>query len=97
MLNIFVTATKSGMTQKEIYKHFLCNIIKPYEKKDKFILILDSWGGHTNPALYHKKFLYENDKPTYSLKIILQKCTPLCQPCNVYFYRYVKDITVKNF
>jgi hypothetical protein len=34
------------------------------------MLILDSWGGQTNPALYDKKFVDENDEPTCSLKII---------------------------
>jgi hypothetical protein len=43
--NVFVTATKSGKLQKETYEHFLDNVIKPYVKKDKFLLILDSWGG----------------------------------------------------
>jgi hypothetical protein len=42
--NVFVTATKSGKLQKETYEHFLDNVIKPYVKKDKFLLILDSWG-----------------------------------------------------
>ena len=28
---------------------------------------------------------------TCTLKIIPPKCTPLCQPCDVYFYRQVKN------
>jgi hypothetical protein len=73
----------------------LDNIIKPYVKKDKFLLILDSWGGQINPALYDKKFVDENDEPTCSLKIIPLKYTPLCQPCDVYFYRQVKNYIAK--
>jgi hypothetical protein len=60
-----------GKLQKETYKHFLENVIKPYVKYDKFTLILDPWGGQTNLALYDEKFLNENYEPTCSLKIIL--------------------------
>jgi hypothetical protein len=60
-----------------------------------FLLILDSWGGQINPALYDEKFVDENDVPTCSLKIIPPKCTPLCQPCAVYFYRQVKNYIAK--
>jgi hypothetical protein len=73
----------------------LDNVIKPYVKKDKFLLILDSWGGQINPAIYDEKFVDENDEPTCSLKIIPPKCTPLCQPCDVYFYKQVKNYIAK--
>jgi hypothetical protein len=36
--------------------------------------------GQINPALYNEMFHNENDEPISSLKIILPKCTPLCQP-----------------
>jgi hypothetical protein len=93
--NVFVTASKSGKLQKETYKCFLNIVIKSYVKKDKFLLILVSWRGQTNPALYDEKFLDENYGPTCSLKIILPKCTLLCQPCDVYFYRQVKIYIAK--
>jgi hypothetical protein len=54
----------------------LDNAVEPYVKKDKFLLIINSWGRQTNPALHDKKFL-ENDELTCSLKIKLPKCT-LC-------------------
>jgi hypothetical protein len=58
--------------------HFKDKVIKPYVKKDKFLLILDSCGGQTNPALYNEKFLNENNEPTCSLKIIITKlCTTM--------------------
>jgi hypothetical protein len=88
--NVFVAAIMSGKLQKESYKHFLDNVIQPHVKKDNFMLILESWGGQTNPALYSKKFLDGNNELTCSLNIISQKCTSLCQPCNVYFSRQVK-------
>jgi hypothetical protein len=55
-----------------------------------------SWGGLTNnPALYNEKFLFENYESICSLKIIWPKSTPLCQPCNVSFYRQVKKLHCK--
>jgi hypothetical protein len=38
-------------------------VIKPYVKKDKFLLTLDSWGGQTNPALYDEKFSVKTMNP----------------------------------
>jgi hypothetical protein len=76
-------------------EHFLDNVIKPYVNKYKFLLILDSWGGQINPAIYDEKFVDENDEPTCSLKTIPPKCTPLCQPCYVYFYRQVTNYIAK--
>jgi hypothetical protein len=50
---------------------------------DDAMQVVDYWGGQTNnPALYNKTFLNENDEPNYSLKIIWQKCTPLCHICD---------------
>jgi hypothetical protein len=64
-------------------------------KKVKFLLIIDSQGGHTNPALNDEKFLDRSDEPTCSLKIILPKCRPLCWPCDMYFFRQVKNYIAK--
>jgi len=38
-----------------------------------------------------ESFLDEDNGPTYSLEIIRLKCTPPYQPCDVYFYRQVKN------
>jgi hypothetical protein len=46
-------------------------------KKCKFLKIIDSQGGQTNPELNDEKFLDKNDVPICSLKIILPKCRPL--------------------
>ena len=35
-------------------------------------------------------FVHERKASTCTVKIIPSKCTPLCQPCDVYFYRQVK-------
>ncbi|XP_067212474.1 uncharacterized protein [Linepithema humile] len=88
--NVIVTCSKAGKLTTELYKKFLTSIISPYVKKNKFLFIIDSWGGHTNPALYDEIFEGEKGEATCTLKVIPPKCTPLCQPCNVYFYRQVK-------
>jgi hypothetical protein len=49
--NVFITVTMSGKLQKETYRQFLDNVIKPYVKKHKFMLIIDSWEGKTNLSL----------------------------------------------
>jgi hypothetical protein len=87
--------SKSGKLQKETYEQCLDYVVKSYPKKDKFMPILDSWRGQTNPSLCSEKFVNENDEPTCSLKIILLECTPICQPPDVYFYRQVKNYDAK--
>ena len=89
--NIYVAATKSGKLQKDTYELFLDHIIHPYVNNNKFLMIVDSWGGQTSPAIYDQKFIDENNLSTCTLKIIPPKCTPLCQPCDVYFYRQIKN------
>lgn len=88
--NVIVTCSKSGKLTTALFEQFLDTVIKPYVENNKFLLILDSWGGQTNGALYDERFRDEDDEPTCTVKIIPPKCTPLCQPCDVYFYRQVK-------
>ena len=40
-------------------------------------------------------FTNESDKVTCTVKVIPPKCTPLCQPCDVYCYRQMKNIIKK--
>jgi hypothetical protein len=89
-LKIFCNCHRGRKAVKRYIQTLLDSIIKPYVKRDKFTLFLDSWGGQANPALNSEKFPDETDEPTCTLKIILPKCTPLCQPCDTYFYRQVK-------
>ncbi|XP_025160571.1 uncharacterized protein LOC112589900 [Harpegnathos saltator] len=88
--NVVVTCSKSGKLTKELYKNYLETTLKSYVKNDKFLLIIDSWGGQTDAALHDEIFWNDDGDATCTLKIILAKCTPFCQPCNVYFYRQVK-------
>lgn len=89
--NVTITCSKSGKLTTELYKKFLKSIISPYVQKNKFLFIIDSWGGQINPALYDEIFEGEKGEATCTLKVIPPKCTPLCQPCDVYFYRQVKN------
>lgn len=88
--NIIVNCSKSGKLTTDVYKKFLTTVILPYVTDKKFLLIIDSWGGHTNPGLYDNIFEDKKGNATCTLKVIPPKCTPLCQPCDVYFYRQVK-------
>lgn len=89
--NVVVTCSKSGKLTTNLYKKFLTSIILPYVKNNKFLFIIDSWGGQTNPVLYDEIFQNEEEEATCMIKVIPPKCTPLCQPCDVYFYRQVKN------
>jgi len=89
--NVYVTSTKSGKLQSNTYEEVLDNIIQPYVKTEPFLYIIDSWGGQTSSILHQLKFTDEDGLPTCTLSIIPPKCTPFCQPCDVYFYRQVKN------
>lgn len=85
--NVIVTCSKSGKLTTDLYKKFLTSVILTDVKKNKFLFIIDSWEGQTNPVLYDEIFENEKGEVMCTLKIIPPKCTPLCQPCDVYFYR----------
>lgn len=89
--NVVVTSSKSGKLTTKLYKDFLINVLKPYVKKEKFFLIIDSWGGQTNTVMYDEVFRDDRRLPTCKVQVIPPKCTPLVQPCDVYFYRQVKN------
>ncbi|XP_036144190.1 uncharacterized protein LOC118646035 [Monomorium pharaonis] len=89
--NVVVTSSKSGKLTTNLYKHFLTTIIKSYVKQEKFLLLVDSWEGQTKPEIYDEIFLNDDYLPTCTVKFIPPKCTPLVQPCNVYFYRQVNN------
>ena len=60
-------------------------------KATPFVFIIDSWGGQTDAPMHDELFEDSYGEATCNLKIIPPKCTPLCQPCDVYFYRQVKN------
>jgi hypothetical protein len=94
--NVVTTSSKSGKLSTALYKKFLTDVMTPYVQENKFLLLVDSWGGQTNPQLYDDIFQDENGLPTCSIKVIPPKCTPLVQPCDIYFYRQVKNF-IKKF
>ena len=89
--NVVVTCSKSGQLTRELYKQFLEKIIEDYVKATPFVFIIDSWGGQTDAPIHDKLFEDSYGEATCTLKIIPQKCTPLCQPCDVYFYRQFEN------
>ncbi|GFY52652.1 putative deoxyribonuclease TATDN2 [Trichonephila inaurata madagascariensis] len=89
--NIIITSSKSGKLSTELYIDFLQNCLKPYVEKENFLLLVDSWRGQTKPEIYDEVFQDDYKLPTCTLKIIPPKCTPIVQPCDVYFYRQVKN------
>lgn len=93
--NVITTSSKSGKLTTELYKHFLTNVMMPYVQENKFLLLIDSWGGQTNPQLYDDLYQDADGLPTCTIKVIPPKCTPLVQPCDVYFYRQVKNFIKK--
>lgn len=89
--NIIIKSSKSGKLTTNLYNNFLNVCLKPYVKTEKFLLLIDSWGGQTKPELYDEIFLDDDNMPTCTIKVIPPKCTHLVQPCDVYFYRQVKN------
>ncbi|XP_044583973.1 uncharacterized protein LOC123264637 isoform X2 [Cotesia glomerata] len=89
--NVIVTSSKSGKLTTTLYKNFLEKCLMPYVQKNKFLLIIDSWTGQVKPKLYDEIFQDDKKMPTCTFKVIPPKCTPLVQPCDVYFYRQVKN------
>lgn len=85
-----MACTKSGKFTKQIWEEFLKSFIHLYVRQEKFLLIIDSWGGQTDQTLYDNIFVDDEQACTCTVKVIPPKCTPLCQPCDVYFYRQVK-------
>ncbi|GBL79501.1 hypothetical protein AVEN_92654-1 [Araneus ventricosus] len=60
--------------------------------EEQFLLLLDSWGGHAAPEIHDEIFQDDQQLSTCTIKVIPPKCTPLLQPCDVYFYRQVKNL-----
>lgn len=89
--NVSALCSKSGKLTTGLFIQFLENILKPYVQRKHFLLLVDSWGGQTNSAMYDEIFTDVNGEKTSALKIIPPKCTSICQPCDVYFYRQVKQ------
>lgn len=54
--NVVVTCSKSGKLTTQLYNNFLKESLASYVGTEKFLLLIDSWGGQTNPALYDDIF-----------------------------------------
>lgn len=89
--NLYVTCSKSGKLTNGIYKLYLQHVLKPYVENNKFCLVLDSWGGQTDMVMYDSMFTDDQSQSTCMVKVIPH----LCQPCDVYFFRQVKNFISK--
>lgn len=88
--NVYITCSKSGKLTTTLYKDYLNGVLKPYVNQNRFLLVIDSWTGQTNMDMYDETFVDDVNMPTCSVKVIPGKCTSMCQPLDVYFYRQVK-------
>lgn len=88
--NVVVTCSKSGKLSTALYQEYLNEILVPYVKDNEFLLVIDSWTGQTNADIYNRTFKDEEGNPTCNVQVIPGKCTSMCQPLDVYFYRQVK-------
>ncbi|XP_049826933.1 uncharacterized protein LOC126266625 isoform X1 [Schistocerca gregaria] len=92
LLNVIVMSSKSGKLTTQLYCSFLSSVMLPHTKKEKFLLIIDSWGDQTNPGLYDEIFTDDEGLGTCIVKVVPPKCTPIYHPCDVYFYRQFKHL-----
>ena len=83
--------SKSGILANSLGVTYLETILKPYDAGEPVFLI-KLMQRIKNTALYDTLYRDENDLPTCTLKIIPPKCTPLCQSCDLFFYRPVKQL-----
>lgn len=93
--NVYATASKSGKLSKQHVSVFAEKIIAPYVGSNDFLLILDSWGGQTEPALFHSLFTNDDGDRTSHIEVIPPHCTDTCQPLDVYFHRQLKAFIKK--
>lgn len=93
--NVQVTCSKSGKLTTRLYQEYLEGVLKPYVNQNPFLLVIDSWTRQTNMDMCDEMFVDEDNMPTCSVKVIPGKCTSMCQPLDVYFYRQVKLLIKK--
>lgn len=93
--NVFIMASKSGKLTKDHFHNYVKNVLTEYCKKEEFLLILDSWGGQTDTAYFNNIFTGDDGNCNSTIEIIPPHCTPYCQPCDVYFFRQIKNFIKK--
>jgi len=64
--------------------------LSSYVLNNKFLLLIDSWQDQIDLTLYDDIFENETGGTSF-IKVIPLKCTLICQPCDVYFYRQVNN------
>ena len=93
--NVFVVATTSGKMTKDTFGSYLNNIVMPYVENKKYLLILDSWSGQNDLGYINNVLTDDNGNNLSKIEFIPPHCTSYCQPCDVYFFRQVKNFIKK--
>lgn len=93
--NVYVISSKSGKLSSALFDTYLSDVLMAYVGENRFLLLLDSWGGQANGDLY-TKFKSEAGQSTCLRKVIPEGCTPYIQPLDVYLHRQIK-IFIKEF
>ena len=93
--NVYLTASKSGKFTKSHFMTFLTNVMKECCGHQKFLLLLDSWGGQTDLQEINSIFTDEEGNCSSQIAVIPPHCTPFCQPLDVYFFRQMKNFIKK--
>ena len=83
--NVVVTCSKSGKLSSSLVKYWTENVLKPTVGDEKVLLLLDTWGGHTDKQLYSKM-------KNIRLEFIPKKTTAMIQPLDITFNRQYKHI-----
>lgn len=78
--DVNITSLNPGMLSPKLYKNFLISVVKPYIKKESFLLPIDSWSRQSDSVLFDEVFRNDRHLPTCTVQVILLKCTPLVQP-----------------
>ena len=83
--NVIVTCSKSGKLSSSPVEYWIQNVLQLIVGNDKVLLLLDTWGGHTDQQLYSKmKHL--------RLEFIPKKTTAMIQPLDITFNCQYKHI-----
>ena len=83
--NVTVTCSKSGKLTSSLVEYWIQNVLKPAVGDEKVLLLLDVWGGQTDPALY-------STMKHLRLEIIPKKTTSMIQPLDLTFNRQYKRL-----
>ncbi|OXA48191.1 Tigger transposable element-derived protein 6 [Folsomia candida] len=93
-VNVHTTASKSGKLSISLVEEFIKEVLRPnLDTQYDYLYLIDNWGGQTNIELYSS--LLDEDN-SFTVKLIPENTTDLCQPLDTYFHRQLKYL-LKQF